>query len=203
MDRSELLSHVDHTLLRPDATWGEIQQLCDEALKYHTASVCVPPSYVTRCANYLRSRIPVCTVVGFPNGYNTTKIKAFEAAEAVQNGADEIDMVINLGWVKDEQWGLVMNEIQTVKRAAALTADNGGMGCAKLDLLQRRGGQPLYGRCVPRRGRAGNRHQRGRIRPRRGLPRPPGLQGAALGRGGGNHQKDRLPHHPHGPAGGP
>ena len=103
MDRSELLSHVDHTLLRPDATWGEIRQLCDEALKYHTASVCVPPSYVTRCANYLRGRIPVCTVVGFPNGYNTTKIKAFEAAEAVQNGADEIDMVINLGWVKDEQ----------------------------------------------------------------------------------------------------
>ena len=101
MDRSELLSHVDHTLLRPDATWGEIRQLCDEALKYHTASVCVPPSYVTRCANYLRGRIPVCTVVGFPNGYNTTKIKAFEAAEAVQNGADEIDMVINLGWVKD------------------------------------------------------------------------------------------------------
>ena len=118
MDHSELLSHVDHTLLRPDATWGEIRQLCDEALKYHTASVCVPPSYVTRCANYLRGRIPVCTVVGFPNGYNTTKIKAFEAAEAVQNGADEIDMVINLGWVKDEQWGLVMNEIQTVKRAA-------------------------------------------------------------------------------------
>ena len=73
---------------------------------------------MTRCANYLRGRIPVCTVVGFPNGYNTTKIKAFEAAEAVQNGADEIDMVINLGWVKDEQWGLVMNEIQTVKRAA-------------------------------------------------------------------------------------
>ena len=96
MDRSELLSHVDHTLLRPDATWGEIRQLCDEALKYHTASVCVPPSYVTRCANYLRGRIPVCTVVGFPNGYNTTKITAFEAAEAVQNGADEIDMVINL-----------------------------------------------------------------------------------------------------------
>ena len=80
MDRSELLSHVDHTLLRPDATWGEIRQLCDEALKYHTASVCVPPSYVTRCANYLRGRIPVCTVVGFPNGYNTTKIKAFECA---------------------------------------------------------------------------------------------------------------------------
>lgn len=117
MERSELLRHVDHTLLRPEATWAEIQQLCDEALKYHTASVCVPPAYVSRCANYLRGRIPVCTVVGFPNGYNTTRIKAYEAAEAVDNGASEIDMVINLGWVKDEQWGLVMNEIQTVKRA--------------------------------------------------------------------------------------
>lgn len=117
MDRTELLSHVDHTLLRPDATWAEIQQLCDEALKYHTASVCVPPAYVSRCAHYLHGRIPVCTVIGFPNGYNTTNAKAFEAAEAADNGADELDVVINLGWVKDQQWGLVMNEIQTVKRA--------------------------------------------------------------------------------------
>lgn len=117
MDRSELLRHVDHTLLRTDATWAEMQQLCDEALKYHTASVCVPPSYVSRCANYLRGRIPVCTVIGFPNGYNTTNVKAFEAAEAADNGADELDVVVNLGWVKEGQWGLVMNEIQTVKRA--------------------------------------------------------------------------------------
>lgn len=117
MERSELLHHVDHTLLRPDATWAEIQQLCDEALTYHTASVCVPPAYVSRCANYLRGRIPVCTVIGFPNGYNTTNAKAFEAAEAADNGADELDVVVNLGWVKEGQWGLVMSEIQTVKRA--------------------------------------------------------------------------------------
>ncbi len=117
MERSELLHHVDHTLLRPDATWAEIQQLCDEALAYHTACVCVPPAYVSRCANYLRGRIPICTVIGFPNGYNTTNAKAFEAAEAADNGADELDVVVNLGWVKEGQWGLVMSEIQTVKRA--------------------------------------------------------------------------------------
>lgn len=117
MEHSELLHHVDHTLLRPDATWAEIQQLCDEALTYHTASVCVPPAYVSRCANYLRGRIPICTVIGFPNGYNTTNAKAFEAAEAADNGADELDVVVNLGWVKEGQWGLVMSEIQTVKRA--------------------------------------------------------------------------------------
>ena len=87
MDRSELLSHVDHTLLRPDATWGEIRQLRDEALKYHTASVCVPPSYVTRCANYLRGRIPVCTVVGFPNGYNTTRKTIGDPEEPLLNQA--------------------------------------------------------------------------------------------------------------------
>lgn len=117
MERSELLHHVDHTLLRPDTTWAEIQQLCDEALAYHTASVCVPPAYVSRCANYLHGRVPICTVIGFPNGYNTTNAKAFEAAEAADNGADELDVVVNLGWVKEGQWGLVMSEIQTVKRA--------------------------------------------------------------------------------------
>ena len=83
MDRSQLLSHVDHTLLRQDATWPEMQALCDEALHYHTASVCVPPSYVSQCAAYLAGRIPVCTVIGFPNGYATPATKAFEAADAV------------------------------------------------------------------------------------------------------------------------
>ncbi len=117
MDTSELLHHVDHTLLRVDAGWPEMQTLCDEALRYHTASVCVPPAYVGRCANYLHGRIPVCTVIGFPNGYSTTTVKAFEAADAVDNGADEIDMVINLGWVRDGQWELILDEIQTVRRA--------------------------------------------------------------------------------------
>ena len=98
MELSQLLRHVDHTLLRPDAGWQEIRALCDEALAYHTASVCVPPSYVARCAGYLAGRVAVCTVIGFPNGYSTTAVKAFEAADAVAKGADEIDMVINLGW---------------------------------------------------------------------------------------------------------
>ena len=115
MDRSQLLSHVDHTLLRQDATWPEMQALCDEALHYHTASVCAPPSYVSQCAAYLAGRIPVCTVIGFPNGYATTATKAFEAADAVRNGADEIDMVINLGWVKDGCWSDLLEEIRQVK----------------------------------------------------------------------------------------
>ena len=115
MDHSQLLSHVDHTLLRQDATWPEMQALCDEALHYHTASVCVPPSYVSQCAAYLAGRIPVCTVIGFPNGYATTATKAFEAADAVRNGADEIDMVINLGWVKDGCWSDLLEEIRQVK----------------------------------------------------------------------------------------
>ena len=116
MDRSELLSHVDHTLLRPDATWTEIMHLCDEALKYKTASVCVPPIFVQSCARYLQGRVKVCTVIGFPNGYNSVQIKMLETAEAIKNGADEIDMVVNVGLVKDEQWGLVMDEILSVKQ---------------------------------------------------------------------------------------
>ena len=117
MELSQLLRHVDHTLLRPDAGWQEIRALCDEALAYHTASVCVPPSYVARCAGYLAGRVAVCTVIGFPNGYSTTAVKAFEAADAVRNGADEIDMVINLGWVKDGLWPELEEEIRQVKEA--------------------------------------------------------------------------------------
>ena len=115
MELSQLLRHVDHTLLRPDAGWQEIRALCDEALAYHTASVCVPPSYVARCAGSLAGRVAVCTVIGFPNGYSTTAVKAFEAADAVRNGADEIDMVINLGWVKDGCWSDLLEEIRQVK----------------------------------------------------------------------------------------
>lgn len=117
MELSQLLRHVDHTLLRPDAGWQEIRFLCDEALAYHTASVCVPPSYVAQCAGYLAGRVAVCTVIGFPNGYSTTAVKAFEAADAVQNGADEIDMVINLGWVKDGRWTELEEDIRRVKEA--------------------------------------------------------------------------------------
>ena len=116
MERSELLRHVDHTLLRPEATWMEIMTLCDEALKYNTASVCVPPYFVQPCARYLEGRIKVCTVIGFPNGYNSLQIKVLETAEAIKNGADEIDLVINIGLVKDEQWGLIMDEILAVKK---------------------------------------------------------------------------------------
>ncbi len=116
-DFSKLLSHVDHTLLRPDATQSEILHLCDEALQYHTASVCVPASYVRTCATYLQGRIPVCTVIGFPNGYSTTAAKVFETTDAIQNGADEIDMVIQLGWVKDKRWDDIAQEIAAVKTA--------------------------------------------------------------------------------------
>ena len=116
-DYAKLLSHVDHTLLRPDATWAEIKQICDDALQYHTASICIPASYVRACADYLQGRIPVCTVIGFPNGYSTTAVKVFETTDAIQNGADEIDMVINLGWVKDGRWDELAQEIALIKSA--------------------------------------------------------------------------------------
>lgn len=116
-DYTKLLSHVDHTLLRPDATWAEMKQICDDALQYHTASVCIPPAYVRSCAEYLQGQIPVCTVIGFPNGYSTTAVKVFETSDAIQNGADEIDMVINLGWVKDQRWDDIAQEVAHIKSA--------------------------------------------------------------------------------------
>ena len=103
MEQKELLHRVDHTLLAQTATWSEIQQICDDGIRYGCASVCIPPSYVKQAAEYLQGRLPVCTVIGFPNGYNTTAVKCFEAETAVNEGAAEIDMVINLGWVKDEK----------------------------------------------------------------------------------------------------
>lgn len=118
MRTEEIIRHVDHTLLDQTAGWEEIRKLCDEALEYHTASVCIPPSYVSRVKEYVGDKIAVCTVIGFPNGYNTTKIKAAETEDAVRNGADEIDMVINLGWVKDREFDSVENEIKAVKAAA-------------------------------------------------------------------------------------
>ena len=119
MDKSEILSKVDHTLLARDAKWVEIKALCDDALKYKTASVCIPPSYVKQAAEYLDGRLPVCTVIGFPNGYNTTAVKCAETAEAVANGADEIDMVINIGWLKDKKYDELLDEINAVKAACS------------------------------------------------------------------------------------
>lgn len=117
MELSQLLGRVDHTLLTQTATWPEIRQICEDGLRYHCASVCIPPSYVKQAADYLAGRLPVCTVIGFPNGYSTTAVKCFEASDAVSNGASEIDMVINLGWVKDGNWDALLAEIQAVRAA--------------------------------------------------------------------------------------
>lgn len=115
MDIKEILERVDHTQLNPGATWQQIQKLCDEGMQYKTASVCIPPSFVKRAVEYVEGKLPICTVIGFPNGYNTTAIKCAEAAEAVENGASEIDMVINLGWVKEGNYDAVFSEINKVK----------------------------------------------------------------------------------------
>lgn len=118
MEMQEILRHVDHTLLSQTATWEEIKTLCDDAIAYGTASVCIPPSYVKQAKAYVKERMTVCTVIGFPNGYNTTAAKVFETAEAVKDGADEVDMVINMGWVKDREYGRITQEIRSVKEAA-------------------------------------------------------------------------------------
>lgn len=117
MDVKNILKTVDHTLLTQTATWEDIRLILDDAVKYNTASVCIPPSYVKDAARYLNGRIPVCTVIGFPNGYNTTAVKCFETEDAVKNGAEEIDMVINIGWVKDKKYDDVLTEIKAVKKA--------------------------------------------------------------------------------------
>ncbi len=117
MKIKEILSKVDHTLLAQGATWEEIKAICDDGLRYETASVCIPPSYVRQAKEYAGDRLSVCTVIGFPNGYSTTATKCFETADAVQNGADEIDMVINIGWVKDGKYDAVLEEIKAVKAA--------------------------------------------------------------------------------------
>lgn len=117
MELHEILAHVDHTLLKQDATWEQIQTIVDEGMEYQTASVCIPASYVKQAAKYAGGRVKICTVIGFPNGYSTMASKCFEAADAVQNGADEIDMVVNIGWVKDEKYDEVLEEIKAVKEA--------------------------------------------------------------------------------------
>ena len=117
MDVKDILRRCDHTLLSQGATWAEIRALCDDGVKYGCASVCIPASYVKQAAEYLGGRLPVCTVIGFPNGYDTTAAKCFEAEDAVKNGADEIDMVINIGWARDGRWEDLLSEIRAVKAA--------------------------------------------------------------------------------------
>lgn len=115
MEIKEILGMADHTLLVQTATWDEIRSICDDAMKYGTASVCIPPAYVKRAKDYMNGRIPVCTVIGFPNGYSTTAVKVFETQDAIANGADEIDMVINLGDVKNQNYAAVEAEIKAIK----------------------------------------------------------------------------------------
>ena len=113
----EILAICDHTLLLQGSTWEEIKGICDDAMKYHTASVCIPPCYVKQAKEYMQGRIPVCTVIGFPNGNHTTACKVFETKDAVANGADEIDMVINVGMLKAKEYDYVLNEIKAIKEA--------------------------------------------------------------------------------------
>ena len=117
MELKEILSRCDHTLLSQTASWEEIRAVCGDGMKYGCASVCIPASYVRQAADYTGGKLPVCTVIGFPNGYDTTAAKCFMAKDAAENGADEIDMVINLGWVKDRRWKDLLAEIQAVKAA--------------------------------------------------------------------------------------
>ena len=116
MDKKNILSHVDHTLLSQTAAWAEIKKLCDEGMAAQVASVCIAPAYVKDVVSYLAGKLSVCTVIGFPNGYNTSYIKLKEAEEALLNGADELDMVINLGWLKDNKKGLLLDEISSIKK---------------------------------------------------------------------------------------
>ena len=115
MDIRDILKRVDHTLLAVDATWEEIKAICDDGIKYGTASVCIPASYVKRAAEYVEGKVKICTVIGFPSGYSTEASKCFEAADAVINGADEVDMVINVGWLKDGLYDKVLHEIKSVR----------------------------------------------------------------------------------------
>lgn len=117
MEVKQLMKHVDHTLLAQAATWEEIKQICDDAMAYGTASVCIPPSYVKQAKEYVKDNMEVCTVIGFPNGYSTTAVKEFEAKDAIAGGAAEIDMVINLGWLKDKKYDLLTEEIRRLKAA--------------------------------------------------------------------------------------
>ena len=116
MEIKEILSKCDHTLLLQQSTWAEIQAICDDGMKYETASVCIPASFVKQAKEYVGDKLAICTVIGFPNGYSTTKVKCLEALDAVENGADEVDMVINIGWAKDGKWAEITEEIAAIKQ---------------------------------------------------------------------------------------
>lgn len=117
MDKKKILSTVDHTLLSQTATWEDIKRICDEGMKYEVASICIPPSYIREAKNYVGDKLALCTVIGFPNGYMTKATKIYETMDAIANGADEIDMVINLGHVKDKKYDLIEEEIREIKKA--------------------------------------------------------------------------------------
>ena len=117
INKNEILSKVDHTFLKQTATWNDIRELCDDAIRYNTASVCIPPSFVKKAKEYVNEKMKVCTVIGFPNGYNTTDVKVFETSNAIQNGADEIDMVINIGMPTEKEYDAILNEINEIKKA--------------------------------------------------------------------------------------
>ena len=115
MDVKEILARCDHTLLKQEATWAQIKEVCDDGIKYGCASVCIPAAYVKQANDYVGNDLKVCTVIGFPNGYSTTEVKVFETEDAIRNGADEIDMVINIGWAKDGRWDDLLEEIKSIK----------------------------------------------------------------------------------------
>ena len=117
MEINKILNKVDHTLLKQESTWEQIRAICDDGMKYSTASVCIPPAFVKEAKEYVGENLKICTVIGFPNGYNTTAVKCFETADAVKNGADEIDMVINIGWVKEKKWEDLLTEIKAIKES--------------------------------------------------------------------------------------
>ena len=117
MEVKDILTYCDHTLLAQDATWEQIKGIVDDGIKYNTASVCIPASFVKQAADYAKGGVAICTVIGFPNGYSTTASKVFEAADAVANGADEVDMVVNIGWMKDGKFDEVRDEIAQIKKA--------------------------------------------------------------------------------------
>ena len=115
MKIKEILSKCDHTLLSQNATWADIKAICDDGMKYQTASVCIPASFVRQAKKYVGDKLAICTVIGFPNGYDTTDSKCFMATDAIYNGADEVDMVINIGWAKEAKWDEIANEIRMIK----------------------------------------------------------------------------------------